>query len=91
MTDYQEFVAGTDPTAKASYLEVLKPDILSSSRVRLSWTSVDGHAYRLWYSTNALDWAPFTSWLSGVSTQTSYTIPGLNGAPAWLFHVEVSP
>lgn len=74
-TDYQEFVAGTNPTNAQSTLSISPPAPLSNGNVRYSWASVPGHSYRLEISTDLINWLPFSDWVTAVSATTSLTLP----------------
>ncbi len=56
MTDYAEFIAGTDPTSPlpAPQISVSKP---SASLLRLEWPSVIGWQYRVLSSSNLISWS----------------------------------
>jgi hypothetical protein len=91
MSDYAEFIAGTDPTDPNSNLQLLTPMRLRNGTFRLNWSAVPGHAYRLLSSQDAVSWVPLSSWLRASSNQLSYTIPRINLATPLLFRVETSP
>lgn len=92
LSDYCEFVAGTNPVDPASYFAVTPPLNLGSNRVRMTWYSTPGRVYRVFASTNAVDWVPFSSWITASQgTTTSYSPPQLDAQKAWLFKVEVVP
>ena len=51
MTDYEEYLAGTDPSDAASRLHMLTTFERSSGRLSLAWSGLVGRTY-------ALEWAP---------------------------------
>ena len=48
MIDFNEFLAGTDPTSAASSLKIVPPPLLSGG-VTIRWESISGKVYRLQY------------------------------------------
>src|SRR5208282_3570938 len=51
MSDYAEFIAGTDPTNAASYLRFLSATLQSNNVVRIQWSAVLGRIYQVEAST----------------------------------------
>jgi hypothetical protein len=89
--DYQEFIAGTDPTSTNSVFKINTVTKLANGNYRLSWPSFRGRGYRVYGSTNALNWAPLSDWIRALSAQTTYTLPPpVKGAP-YVFRVQVAP
>ncbi|MGE3312311.1 MAG: S8 family serine peptidase [Limisphaerales bacterium] len=88
-SDFAEFIAGSNPTNATSRLTLLPPTPAGPGLLTLKWESAIGHGYRLWGSSNALDWLPLTDWLRAASTAQSTTVPSpTNGAP-YLFQLQV--
>ncbi|HWI59315.1 MAG TPA: choice-of-anchor J domain-containing protein, partial [Bacillota bacterium] len=88
MSDYAEFLAGTDPNSPPPKLR------LSFSRpapgiCRLQWPSVPGQQYRVHTSTNALVWTPFSDWLEATNTLTQVDAPIPTGRSTAFFRVQV--
>jgi len=91
MTDYAEFIAGTDPTNPLPPHFRLSAQRQPNNSVRLSWTSSVGRGYRVEGSTNARVWTPISDWIRAASATTTFTLPPpATGAP-YLFRVEVQP
>ncbi len=91
MSDYAEFVAGTDPNSAASVFKVANVARLPDGNYRVAWPSVPGRGYRVYGSTNLAIWTPVSDWVQAVSTQTTYTFSSpTNGAP-YAFRVQVQP
>ena len=90
MSDFDEFIAGTDPNSAASFFKVASVTRLANGNYRLAWSSVPGRAYRVYGSTNLATWTPVSDWLQAVSAQTTCTLTPTNGAP-FVFRVEVQP
>ena len=65
---------------------------LTNNLVRLEWLAGAGRAYRVWGSTNLLNWMPVSDWMQAATTRTlGFTVPTpAPGAPN-LFRVEVQP
>jgi hypothetical protein len=91
LTDYAEFIAGTDPTDPNSSLEIMIPVPLPTGNCRLTWTSAPGHAYRVVSGTSPTAWAPLSAWLRASTNQLSYTVPSTRLTVPQFFRVEVAP
>ncbi len=91
-SDQAEFLSGTDPTDPASNLQLLSPT-LSSASFKLTWGVTPGRNYRVLSSTNAVDWAPLTSWARAGLTQTqlTYTFPLGDLATPRFFRIQATP
>src|SRR5207237_3664532 len=63
MTDYAEFIAGTDPKNTNSVLELMPPASQPNDRLRFEWASVPGRPYRLAASRVLVNWTPFSDWV----------------------------
>ena len=87
-TDYDEFIAGTDPRSASSYLRALSPTVLPGNMVRIQWISSPGRAYRVEGSTNARNWSPLTDWIQPSSANASVALP-MSGS--LLLRVAVRP
>jgi hypothetical protein len=91
VTDYAEFVAGSNPTNSASTLRLTATFQPLNNSVRLTWLSGPGHAYRVYGSTNAATWSPYSDWIRATGMTASWALPPhTNGAP-YLFRVEAQP
>ncbi|MHB8521985.1 MAG: S8 family serine peptidase [Limisphaerales bacterium] len=91
MSDYAEFVAGTNPNNVLSFLHLDVPQQLPNGTLRLAWSSVSGRAYRLGGSTNLAAWSPYSDWLLATTNKASFTLPPLNGSISYFFRLEVRP
>lgn len=86
MSDYAEFIAGTDPKSATSKLQ-LTTTPQPGPALRLDWQTVAGRAYRVLASGDLVHWTPATSW----SAINSFTAPApASGQPAF-YRVEVAP
>ena len=89
MTDYAEFIAGTNPAATNSFLQLTEPAILPDGSIRVTWASVPGRIYQLEGSANALTWTPVSDWVQASGSPTVVTLPPhLPGSP-YLFRLQV--
>jgi hypothetical protein len=95
MTDYAEFIAGTDPT---SALPTSIPGVfrisaenLGNGLVNLTWTSAAGRGYQVQGSSNGKTWTPLSSWFQGTGPSTSFTFSRASAGAAYLFRVQVLP
>ena len=90
VTDYDEFIAGTDPTKANSALAMGSPKTQSNGAVRLEWASALGRQYRVQGSTNFVTWEPVTDWIRLSDTNSVISLPtGLSGL--MFYRLEVSP
>jgi hypothetical protein len=91
MSDYAEFVAGTDPNNPPPPFRVTVRR-LANGLVNLSWPSVTNQAYRIQATPNlpATTWEIYSGWLGATGTNTSFTLPApTNGTPRF-FRVEAA-
>jgi hypothetical protein len=63
MSDYAEFIAGTNPTNAASKLVFLSVTVLTNKQLQLSWAAIPGRLYQV--QTSGLQPAPTPPRLSG--------------------------
>jgi hypothetical protein len=90
VSDYKEFMAGTDPTSAASRPQITAITPLGSNSYRLFWTSSSGRGYRVHGSTNLVDWTPVSGWTQATLGTTTFAVPPVTG-PRRFFRVEVQP
>lgn len=90
MSDRFEFLAGTHPTNALSRLALEQP-VLGPGTLTLQWTASPGHGYRVWSSTDALEWKLETDWIHTQTTLLSVPVPLAVGGPARLYRLEVEP
>ena len=94
MSDYAEFIAGTNPTNTASKLVFVPPlvTIQSNRYVQMQWTAVPGRVYQLQTLTNNVSWAPLTDWIQASGSPMSYTATNFGfDRNAHMFRVQVRP
>jgi hypothetical protein len=89
MTDYAEFIAGTNPTDAQSLLKF--DTVRTNNTVRLTWPTTANHAYQLQGSANGVTWTPMMQWLRATGTNTSFTLPSPSAGAPYLFRVQVMP
>jgi hypothetical protein len=90
MTDYAEFIAGTNPTNAASNLKFLSASLQTNRLVKFQWSAIPGRIYQVQTSTNLQAWSPLTDWLQAkVSPMTYVTTNSASGAH--LYRVQVRP
>jgi hypothetical protein len=90
VTDFAEWIEGTDPTNSASALRVTATMLQPGNTLRLRWNSVPDHAYRALGSTNLISWTPLSDWINPQAVTASFYVPATNRA-ANLFRLEVRP
>ncbi len=89
MSDYAEFIAGTDPTNALSNLRFLTT-VDSNNVVTFQWSAIPGRIYEVQTSTNLLEWTPVSLWEQAVASPMTYS--WTNAADrARAFRVEVRP
>ena len=89
MTDYAEFIAGTDPTNALSNLRIIR-SFLSNGVMTAQWSAIPGRIYQVQTSTNLLDWPPVSPWLQASSSPMTYSWTNSTDKTR-SFRVEVSP
>ncbi len=92
MSDYAEFIAGTNPTNAASKFIFLPVTVQSNRFVQLQWSAVPGRLYQLQTLTNTISWAPLTDWIQASNSPMSYTATNSDfDRHAHMFRVRVRP
>jgi hypothetical protein len=90
MTDYAEFMAGTNPTNAASKFIFLSAAVQTNQLVQLKWAAIPGRLYQLSSSTNLINWTPLTGWQQAAASPMIYT--GTNAATGSRFYrTQVQP
>ena len=90
MSDYAEFIAGTNPTNAASKLVFLSAAVQTNRLVQLKWAAIPGRLYQMESSSNLITWATNTDWQQATSSPMSYS--GTNATTgARFFRVQVRP
>ena len=91
MSDYAEFIAGTDPTDPASRFYFTGETVQGNRLVEMDWTVVTNRLYQVNVSTNLRAWLPATGWLQASNGPTmSYTVTN-SGAGSRFYRVQVKP
>jgi hypothetical protein len=90
MSDYAEFVAGTDPTNPSSKLVFLPTAIQPNGKINLQWAAIPGRSYQVQSSTNFTTWTAVSDWVSASGSPMSYaTTNMLHGS--LMFRIAVRP
>jgi hypothetical protein len=87
VTDYAEFIAGTDPNGGTLAPFALTAQ-LSGTNLLLSWPTQPGQSYRVNHSAAPYALTPLSPWILASGTGTNYLAP-LNGT-ARMFQVEAT-
>ena len=90
MTDYAEFIAGTDPTNAASNFRFLPNVSRTNGVIRLQWSAVPGRLYLLETSTNLQSWLALTGWQQAAGSPMTFSVTNAS-QPARLYRVQVRP
>jgi len=90
MSDYSEFIAGTNPTNAASKFIFLSAAVQTNHFVQLKWAVIPGRLYELEGSTNFVNWTPLTGWQQATTSPMSYS--GTNATTrSQFFRAQVRP
>ncbi len=90
MSDYAEFIAGTDPNNPDSRF-YFTGETIQSDLVQIDWTVVTNRLYQVNASTDLLSWLPVTDWLQASNSPTmSYTTTN-SGGGSHFYRVQVRP
>ncbi|MGH7952052.1 MAG: thrombospondin type 3 repeat-containing protein, partial [Limisphaerales bacterium] len=91
MSDYAEFIAGTNPTNAASRFYFTGITIQNDNLIQMQWTAVTNRLYQLSDSTNLNAWLPITGWLQASNNPAmSYTATNSGSSPHF-YRVQVLP
>ena len=91
MTDYAEFIAGTNPTNAASRFYFTGGAVGSNHLVQIEWTVVSNRLYQVDASTDLLGWQPVTDWLQASNGPTMNYTSTNSGGGACFYRVQVRP
>ncbi len=89
MSDYAEFIAGTNPTNAASKLIFLAAKPGTNNVIQVQWAAIPGRVYQLQSSSDLDSWTPVSSWVRAAVSPMTYT--ATNASISRLFRVEVRP
>ena len=89
MSDYAEFVAGTDPKNPTSTLSLAAPVSTGANQLTLSWPAAPGHAYCLYGSADGVAWTAMTGWLEATNSVMTYSVP--KSGSAYFVRLAVRP
>ena len=90
-TDFEEFVAGTNPTDPQSHLRLAGPLMQLNHTVRFEWLGAPGRAYQLEVSNDLLAWQAVADAQRGAGTTLAVTLPALDPRLAYYFRLRVMP
>jgi hypothetical protein len=90
MSDYAEFVAGTDPTNPKSLFHFVNTTKPQGGQFQITWTVVTNRLYQVFASTNLANWQPITSQLQA-SNNPTMSCTATNTGKAAYYRVEVRP
>jgi len=90
MTDYAEFIAGTNPTNAASRLYFTGETLQSNGLIQMRWPVVSNRLYQVNASSKLLSWQPVTSWWQA-SNSATMTYTATNSGKPVFYRVQVLP
>jgi subtilisin family serine protease len=90
MSDYDEFLAGTDPNNPSSNLKILSAAVQTNGLVSFQWSAVPGRIYQVQASGDLKSWLPAAAWTAASSNAMVYT-PTNSAGSARFFRVQVRP
>ena len=95
MNNWQEWMAGTNPTNGISVLSMSPPVVAKSLKnAKVTWKSVSGRTYFIQRSTNLFDPSGFfmiQSNLTGLAGTTSFTDFSVTNSDSYFYRVGVQP
>ncbi len=90
MTDYAEFIAGTNPTNAASRFYFNGYGLHPGNLIQMQWTVVTNRFYQVNISSSLVTWTPVTPWLQASNTPVmTYTVT--NSSTPHFYRVQVLP
>lgn len=89
-TNYQEYLAGTDPRSAASTLKTSSYGLASASQFQVSWPAIAGRLYRIRTSSDLATWTTVATVLPTSSGTQSFSLP-TQGATQFFTRVEIVP
>jgi len=91
MSDWAEFIAGTNPTNTASRLTLQVELLPGTGSLRLACAATPGRAYRFWGRTENSPWVPLSDWIRATGYVVRFTLPEPRTGGTWFYRVEVQP
>lgn len=88
MSNYGEFIAGTNPNDSASAL-CIKSVIVFSDRIAITISTTPGRGYRILTSQDFVNWTIFSDWTRATSNSTTISAPLTTNK--MFYKVEVQP
>jgi hypothetical protein len=90
MSDYAEFMAGTDPTNADSNLRILSAALDPKGKSTVAWSAVPGRSYRLESSSDFITWTPVSDWRQASVSPGVFTLTNAVGNGLF-YRVQVRP
>jgi hypothetical protein len=90
MTDYAEFIAGTNPTNAASRFYFIGENLQSNRLVQMQWTVSTNRLYQVNVSSNLLGWSSVTAWMQA-SNNPTMNFSATNADGAHFYRIQVKP
>ena len=94
MSDYAEFIAGTNPTNAASKLVFLSATLQTNKLIQLQWAAIPGRLYQVEaasvLSLQVASWAPVSDWIQASGSPMSYAATNASQGSRF-YRVQVRP
>jgi hypothetical protein len=94
MSDYAEFIAGTNPTNAASKLVFLSATLQTNKLIQLQWAAIPGRLYQVEaasvLSLQVSSWAPVSDWIQASGSPMSYAATNASQGSRF-YRVQVRP
>lgn len=91
VSDWAEFMAGSNPTNAASVLRLDIELLARTPSLRIHAPAAPGHGYRLLGRTASTLWEPVGDWVRATGPGVRFTVPLQSVGPAWFYRVETRP
>jgi hypothetical protein len=88
MSDYAEFIAGTNPLDAKSLLE-LQSSRVSKGQVLLIIPTISGRGYKISETRDLFNWSTLYDWFRATNALTTITIPSVTNQ--MFYRIEVKP
>ena len=91
-SDWQEFLAGTDPTKSGSVLRIMTLTVSGAGATKVIWSAAPGRSYQVEFKDNLSDsnWNCFPDFITASSTTASF-LDNSSSADHRFYRVRLAP